>query len=1808
MKALPLSLHSCLVFTLAALLVAVGAPALHAATINVQDTADASGNCNNTNKADDSLRLAICYANANPGTVIELAAGETYTITIPAGSSPDNNDDGDLDLWGSNTTINGNGAIIQLGSDPNCNHSLTDRVMEITGGSGITINEVTIRCGNHTFGTGGGGLENYGGTSSDPVTLNKVTITENKGSHGGGLWNDGYMTINDSAISNNQAIASGEDADAGGVENDGGTLTLNRCTINDNSTANQGDGGGIRNSSGTTTLNNTTISSNSAARYAGGVHTITGTLTLNNCTVANNSAVNAAGGLRQYGGTLTIENTIVADNTAATIPSDIYGTITTGGYNIIGTTSGGSLSEIKSTDQTDINLVDLKLGPLDANGGYTRTHALTDNTSLAVEAGNNACDAATCTDPDKDQRGEDRVTDADGDGIAICDVGAYEKADFTDVELQIDSTVSEGNSITGTVDCDGVPSQPFTVTMALVSPTTSGDITMIPGSPASLNCDGTFSLTATDDGIGDDGEEVTITVSNGTLSDTKTVTIREQRLYFKDSNGNETSTFIVLEDGGAQGINVCIDPVNASDATIAVTPATHTQFTSISGPVIAAGDACGLVTFEPVSDNTIEAPLPPITFTAAESTLGYGSATVDVTLYDYYWRLDSEFYNDKTAKITVTRGSDYHCQNTAANFRLDISSDLYWIITEIDPSTGGNIDATKKIATVAMPAGTCQAIFMLEFTGSGDPEDYDLIIDGLTATDSGGNTIDYGTPQTEYQDFSDTSQSTTIDITSSDIVDAVCPDNMPGSQNLSHQTFPTSLLIASYDWLANFYDRNASGHTNSDDPNTDNFNKIILKDSNLFPMYTATMKDTEFPNITSRNTDNLNDYMNRSVSAVANYLNYTTDIPCGNFACKIKAMGMRSHMEWVFVTDPANHNIRRYQFTKHKGFYHRVDEDDEDQLGEDYRDAGAYCDTDEVSINQGDCLAGNNQGNCLPDPMSSFYVGDISYLLDNNNNETDAADVFVNQLGLERVIFFCRDSGFDYPTTDGNSVSDDIVGGNDGDLYTLSGQQILPIIDYKIQLSESELPSINAAGYLPVQYVGIVSDASGLGVWVGINGKCTGSPCSSSGNHDARTDWSETGTTKVWQRGPEIPNGADELIEGEMVQTFNYQLPSGGITKDGWDLDGDPNNGIVEIRLSMTASKNGGLVIGYASLGSEDRQDRGFGVNMGDDYYFNYSATREARWNDIGSYLATVPPKSYRGYTSFQKLDTMFRSAITDSPKPNIGYGFTTNTSFDTAEHVRFSHPRDIAAFRDYFDHENGAPVYLFVADTMNSRIQVFMNATGSAGKVGAPFPIRPVRVKGPNDTTAATAYKSNELGRRIYENTSSVAFGDGRKADWRQSFVHYTSGGSSFIHEPLGAGEFFYPHSIAVDQDPDTKDVYLFVADTHNHRIQVFRNTTALDTQPITDKRFKFDLEAAWGTYPINTTLPGPFAYRYPKGLDVARFDNNSSYLYVADSKNHRLLKYLITESGGGGFSSITTIAGYGYNGSAYSTNLKTARGTAVTGENTTVGFLNPQDVATGYDGFFMYTSLGGTGIKFLDNHMVYVTDSARNSRSVSRDELNMRVQQFVGSGDAAGNWIEWDAGSQAAGQDGSVNTDQGILGGIAGNFGVYNAEGSAEANTDNSQRPGPAENAAYYDGSNVQNEGKTTDRPVGIATAIWNTTEPVDIRVIVNNAVKPNGSTIAPSTAFVVGASSGRYFWFPESDVTAYSNYSTEMDGRRVGRVHKFCYDANGNYVSHSSDPTPTYNFTSCAAAGTMKIVVEDVDFKYGGRTGTQIFKIGN
>jgi CSLREA domain-containing protein len=192
------------IFLMLALTMAIFSVTASAATFTVNTTADSLDAAPGDGFCADaggfcSLRAAIGEANALAGAdTITLPAG-TYTTTI-ATTNEDANANGDLDVT-QDLTITGAGAgatIVQANALAN---TATDRVFHNpTAGVTLVLESMTVQNGRLTGGGRGGGISNNG-----IMTLNAVTVQNNVGSQvGGGVYNSGtLLNVNNSTVTTN---------------------------------------------------------------------------------------------------------------------------------------------------------------------------------------------------------------------------------------------------------------------------------------------------------------------------------------------------------------------------------------------------------------------------------------------------------------------------------------------------------------------------------------------------------------------------------------------------------------------------------------------------------------------------------------------------------------------------------------------------------------------------------------------------------------------------------------------------------------------------------------------------------------------------------------------------------------------------------------------------------------------------------------------------------------------------------------------------------------------------------------------------------------------------------------------------------------------------------------------------------------------------------------------------------------------------------------------------------------------------------------------------------------------------------------------------------------------------------------------------------------------------------------------------------------------------------------------------------------------------------------------------------------------
>ena len=313
-----------------------------------------------------SLRDAIAQANADALNYI----ADTITFASSLDGDTIILKQGDLELTDGHGTITVDG-----GGQITISAGQVSTVFVIDSNAQAFFTGLTIQDGKTVYGVGGG-IDNEG-----MLTLVDSTLSSNSAAIGGAIYNSsfGTLTLANSTLSDNSAtffLGGG-----GGIDNNG-TLTLTNSTLSGNASANFG-GAIYNNYFGTMTLTNSTLSGNYAA-FSGGAISNTGTLTLTDSTVSGNTASDG-GGVYSYSffGTplLLLVNTIVAGNSAGSYAPDMDADVDVGSVNnLIG--DGTGLSFISSGDAiqnkvgTSTNPIDPLLGPLGDYGGNTQTMPL----------------------------------------------------------------------------------------------------------------------------------------------------------------------------------------------------------------------------------------------------------------------------------------------------------------------------------------------------------------------------------------------------------------------------------------------------------------------------------------------------------------------------------------------------------------------------------------------------------------------------------------------------------------------------------------------------------------------------------------------------------------------------------------------------------------------------------------------------------------------------------------------------------------------------------------------------------------------------------------------------------------------------------------------------------------------------------------------------------------------------------------------------------------------------------------------------------------------------------------------------------------------------------------------------------------------------------------------------------------------------------------------------------------------------------------------------------------------------------------
>jgi CSLREA domain-containing protein len=336
------------------------------------------------------------------------------------------------------TQAHSGGAIHMSGSDP-VQLSLSNFSGNIATGSGGAIaitgssTEVEISdsifSGNIAMGDdpasdGGGALYN----KSDTLEIIRSAFNGNlcpSGGSGGALHigANAAAAISDSSFNGN--VSGGLSDGQGGAIYNVEALSISSCAFNGNTSSASGKGGAIYNDkTGVATIANSSFFSNNAGGEGGAICNVDtqhlssdSTISLFNTTLSNNHA--ASGGGAIYNEELVLlYNSIIDEGSGTGGTCAGTGTITGDSHNLQhpGTDCGSS---IPSADPL-LELPNFNGGPIVS----LLTQALEPGSPARDAGDDSVCAAAPVNN--KDQRGDQRPLDGDGDGIAVCDIGAFE--------------------------------------------------------------------------------------------------------------------------------------------------------------------------------------------------------------------------------------------------------------------------------------------------------------------------------------------------------------------------------------------------------------------------------------------------------------------------------------------------------------------------------------------------------------------------------------------------------------------------------------------------------------------------------------------------------------------------------------------------------------------------------------------------------------------------------------------------------------------------------------------------------------------------------------------------------------------------------------------------------------------------------------------------------------------------------------------------------------------------------------------------------------------------------------------------------------------------------------------------------------------------------------------------------------------------------------------------------------------------------------------------------------------------------------
>ncbi len=386
------------------------------------------------------------------------------------------------------SNLNGNSAGQSGGAIYNVNSSGSSQISDVIFSGNLATGDEN---------TGGGAIFN---AQNGNLSILRSAFNGNlsPSGNGGALFNNlsATVVISDTSFNGNLAGTPPSTTRRGGAIYNQAGLTITRVTLLNNAVF--GDGGAITNDrKGNLTITNTSFTANAASGQGGGLNNVNSaqgnpagsTATIRNGTFSSNAAIlNGGGGIFNGAGhTVSLVNTIV-DNSDS-VGGNCSGTITSLGHNLDSGTgcAFGQAGDLSSADP--------KLDIPFFNGGPL-VSLLTQKVkpgSAAIDKGDGAICAAAPVG-NLDQRSEMRPEDGDGNGTAVCDIGAFEGerlvAGYGSTPVQ-PGPIDFGNATINTpIDAGFVVfetgNKALDIGAAALSGANPGDFAMVGGLPASI--------------------------------------------------------------------------------------------------------------------------------------------------------------------------------------------------------------------------------------------------------------------------------------------------------------------------------------------------------------------------------------------------------------------------------------------------------------------------------------------------------------------------------------------------------------------------------------------------------------------------------------------------------------------------------------------------------------------------------------------------------------------------------------------------------------------------------------------------------------------------------------------------------------------------------------------------------------------------------------------------------------------------------------------------------------------------------------------------------------------------------------------------------------------------------------------------------------------------------------------------------------------------------------------------------------------------------------------------------------------------